>query len=131
MPMTLQHALIIDDEPSNAMVLEQLLAEQGFSTTSLTDPRLLEHTLSSGTVYAVIFVDLEMPGLDGYAVLKRLQAAPYLQATRKVACTVHLSEIHMAHERGFDGFLGKPLDADRFPQQLARIVAGQGVWETF
>jgi two-component system cell cycle response regulator DivK len=125
------HALIIDDKPSNVKVLIQLLTEENISNTSLTDPNLLERTLQAGTLFDVIFVDLEMPGLDGYSVLTRLQAAPHLQSARIVACTVHLSEMHEARERGFAGFLGKPLDADRFPQQLAQILRGEGVWEAF
>jgi two-component system cell cycle response regulator DivK len=29
----------------------------------------------------------------------------------------------------FDGFLGKPLDPDRFPDQIRRILNGESVWE--
>ncbi len=32
-------------------------------------------------------------------------------------------------DMGFDGFLGKPLDNARFPDQLARILRGEPVWE--
>jgi two-component system cell cycle response regulator DivK len=34
-----------------------------------------------------------------------------------------------AKNSGFDGFLGKPLDPDRFPDQIRRILAGESVWE--
>jgi two-component system cell cycle response regulator DivK len=34
-----------------------------------------------------------------------------------------------AQEAGFDGFLGKPLDPDRFPDQIGHILAGMPVWE--
>jgi two-component system cell cycle response regulator DivK len=34
-----------------------------------------------------------------------------------------------ARTAGFDGFLGKPLDPDRFPDQVHRILAGDAVWE--
>jgi two-component system cell cycle response regulator DivK len=34
-----------------------------------------------------------------------------------------------AQDSGFDGFLGKPLDPDRFPDQIRRILAGESVWE--
>jgi len=30
---------------------------------------------------------------------------------------------------GFDGFIGKPLDPDRFPEQISRLLSGQPVWE--
>jgi two-component system cell cycle response regulator DivK len=34
-----------------------------------------------------------------------------------------------ARAAGFDGFLGKPLDPDRFPDQIQKILNGQPVWE--
>lgn len=46
-----------------------------------------------------------------------------------VAYSVHVSEIEIARRAGFDGFLGKPLDADRFSDQLRRILSGEQVWE--
>jgi two-component system, cell cycle response regulator DivK len=37
--------------------------------------------------------------------------------------------MNKAKSSGFDGFLGKPLDPDRFPDQIRRILAGEPVWE--
>ena len=34
-----------------------------------------------------------------------------------------------ASKSGFDGFMGKPLDPDRFPEQIKRLLAGEQVWE--
>jgi two-component system, cell cycle response regulator DivK len=34
-----------------------------------------------------------------------------------------------AREAGFDGFLSKPIDVDRFPEQIGRILAGEAIWE--
>ena len=38
-------------------------------------------------------------------------------------------QMRKARESGFDGFLGKPLDPDRFPDQIRRILNGEKVWE--
>jgi len=48
-----------------------------------------------------------------------------------VAVTAYASQKQMKKslKAGFDGFLGKPLDADRFPEQVRRIIAGEQVWE--
>ena len=48
-----------------------------------------------------------------------------------VAVTAYASDEQMDRARtaGFDGFLGKPLDPDRFPLQIRRVLAGEEVWE--
>lgn len=123
-------ALIIDDNAKNVSVLARLLANEGMSSVQVIDPTQLDAVLKQANQFRVVFLDLEMPGLNGFQVLDQLKADQRFQTTPVVAYTVHVSEIHEAHQHGFDGFLGKPLDADRFPQQLSRILSGEPVWET-
>jgi two-component system, cell cycle response regulator DivK len=126
--MSQPHALIIDDNAQNLKVLAQLLSKQGASCTEILDPRTLLNTLPILVGHIdVVFLDLEMPGLDGYNVKELLRT--YLGDTPIIAYTVHVSEIHVVKQLGFDGFLGKPLDTSRFPNQLARILSGESVWE--
>ncbi len=75
---------------------------------------------------SVVFLDLEMPGVDGYSVKDYLREQ--LPGVPIIAYTVHVSEINVVQQLGFDGFLGKPLDSSRFPDQLARILRGESVW---
>jgi two-component system cell cycle response regulator DivK len=37
--------------------------------------------------------------------------------------------MNRARAAGFNGFIGKPLDPDRFPDQVRRLLAGEPVWE--
>ena len=124
------HALIIDDNVKNLNVLARLLSEQDVTSTQVTNPKTLDMTLSAVGKIDVVFLDLEMPGLDGFGVLQKLKSDARFQNVPVVAYTVHVSEINMAHERGFDSFVGKPIDPDRFPDQLARILRHEPVWET-
>lgn len=125
--MSQTHALVIDDNAQNRRVLVQLLAKQGVDAIEVPDSRKLSSSIPSLGPVDVVFVDLEMPGLDGFDVKNLLRA--HLGATPIVAYTVHVSEMNVVRKSGFDGFIGKPVDNSRFPDQLARILNGQQVWD--
>jgi CheY-like chemotaxis protein len=125
--MTQPHALVIDDNPLNLQVLTQLLAKNGVTSTEVSKPENLETMLPTLEQVNVVFLDLEMPGLDGFAAKDLLRAQ--LGNTPIVAYTVHVSEMNTVQKAGFDGFLGKPIDSSRFPDQLSRILNGRGVWD--
>ena len=63
--------------------------------------------------------------------MRKIRSADHLKEIPIVAVTEEASEDQMrkARESGFDGFLGKPLDPDRFPDQIRRILSGEKVWE--
>lgn len=128
--MSEKHALIIDDNASNMNVLVRLLDKQEVSSTKVIDPKQLKNALQSIGHVDVVFLDLEMPMIDGFQVFDQLKSDTRFDNTPIIAYTVHVSELNEAHKYGFDGFLGKPLDSDRFPGQLRRIFNGEGVWET-
>ncbi len=122
------HALIVDDHRSNASVLALLLEQAGVTCDWISDPSEIEEALAGNPPFNVVFLDLEFPTSDGLALLPHLRALPGLAGAPFIAYSVHTSEIDTARRAGFDGFLGKPLDAVRFPQQLHRILAGEPVW---
>lgn len=125
--MSQLNALVIDDNAQNRKVLAQLLSKQGVSCTEISDPRKIANMLPTLEQVDVVFLDLEMPGLDGYKVKNLLKS--HLGATPIIAYTVHVSEMNVTLKQGFDGFIGKPIDPSRFPDQLARILRHEAVWE--
>ena len=125
--MSQKHALIVDDNVQNVKVLVQLLTKQGVACTEVSDSNKLDDVLSGEQHVDVAFLDLEMPGLDGYKVKDMVRSG--MGDIPIIAYTVHVSEINTVRQAGFDGFLSKPLDNVRFPDQLARILRGESVWE--
>ncbi|GIK64888.1 MAG: hypothetical protein BroJett018_26820 [Chloroflexota bacterium] len=123
-------AMVIDDNAKNLQILAKMLAAEGAETIEVPRPIMLEPMLEEIEALDVIFLDLEMPGLNGYEVLEIIKANPRFDQVPVVAYTVHVSEITVAHQLGFHSFLGKPLNMEKFPDQLARILAGEHVWET-
>ncbi|NPV68819.1 MAG: response regulator, partial [Anaerolineae bacterium] len=79
----------------------------------------------------LVLMDIRLPYEDGYQALEKIRAHHRLQNTLVVAVTAETSEEQMkrAQQAGFDGFLGKPLDPDRFPNQIRCILSGEPVWE--
>ena len=126
--MATLHALIIDDDAYSIHVMERLLDQEDISYTAVADPTRLEGILQTLDTVDIVFLDLEMPKLDGYEVLAMLKT--HLTASVPiVACTVHTAEINNTRRKGFFSFVAKPLDLDRFSDQLHRILNGHPVWE--
>lgn len=123
------HALIIDDNPTDADVLRALLARLGLTYDVVIDSRKLPDVLPDLTVPDFIFLDLEMPGINGYQVLDALRAAPDYANVPVIAYTAHSAEMPYAREAGFHSFLGKPLRGASFQDQLERIINNIPVWE--
>jgi two-component system, cell cycle response regulator DivK len=123
-----RHALVIDDNANNLEVLSSLLAGQGISCSTFNDPTIASAELQSLPKVDLVFCDLEMPKVDGYEMLRLLRAR-FGKSVPILTYSAHHSEIDVARRMGFDGFLGKPLDADRFPTLINRILNGQSVWE--
>jgi len=127
--MTQPHALIIDDNSKNLGVLSRMLAKQGVTCTEMQNPAQLEAFMADTPHIDVAFIDLELPNISGYEILNLLRSDERFDNVPLVAYTVHVSEINTALKEGFHSFLGKPLDATRFPDQLQRILRGEQVWE--
>ena len=125
--MTTVRALVVDDNSQNLRVLTQLLSKNGLECFEVSDPKAVRGLLPSLNRVDVVFLDLEMPGLDGFKVKDLLRES--LGSTPIIACTVHVSEMDVVRDAGFDGFLGKPIDRVRFPELLGRILRGEHVWE--
>ena len=120
-------ALIIDDNRSNILVLEQLLGIENIPVVKLSATANLVADLDAIRNVEVVFLDLEMPVVDGYEALRLIKAHPNFKTAKVIAYSVHVSELNNAFDVGFDGFLGKPLSAEDFPSQLSRILRGEKV----
>ena len=121
-------ALIIDDNKTNLQIIGNLLEREGLDHIDLLDSRKTASTIQTIDNLTIVFLDLEMPGLNGYDVLSLFQADARFHSVPVVAYTVHVSETSEAFNRGFHSFLAKPLDPDEFPAQLASILGGQRIW---
>ncbi len=124
--------LVVEDNPANFALTARLLAYTGVKHPEwkTTGWGVVEYAEQMGRI-DLILMDLRLPVEDGYAALKQIRAHPGLSDTLVVPLTAmgSVSEMEKAREAGFDGFLAKPLDARRFPDQIRRILRGEPVWD--
>jgi two-component system cell cycle response regulator DivK len=124
--------LVVEDNVPNFVLIARMLAFMGVQRcewkTSGWQVVQFADTLPR---IDLILMDIRLPYEDGYQALQKVRASPRLKNTLVVAVTAEASDEQMtkAKNAGFDGFLGKPLDPDRFPEQIKRILSGQPVWE--
>ncbi len=115
------HCLIVDDSPTLRRILRQMLERIGLGTAEAENGvRALEHCRER--MPDVIFLDWNMPEMDGLAFLRALRREP--DGTRPVVifCTTmdDIAHIEQALEAGADEYMIKPFD-----QELVRLKLQQ------
>ena len=126
------HILVVEDNVSNFVLIARLLAFMGVQKCEwkTTGWGVVDFANTMPRV-DLILMDLRLPHEDGYDALRQIRADDRLKKTLVIVVTAHGStaEMQRAREAGFDGFLSKPLDADRFPEQIRQILNGEQVWD--
>jgi two-component system cell cycle response regulator DivK len=124
--------LVVEDNFQNFVLITRLLAFLGVNDCEwkASGWQVIEFAESLPEI-DLILMDIFLPEEDGYQVLDRMRSHPRFKDTLIVAVTADASASNMerARQSGFDGFIGKPLDPDRFPKQIRRVLQGDAVWE--
>lgn len=127
--------VVIEDNADNLFIIVEMLREDvGVKyCNARASGRQLFKLLETQPKLPVdlILLDIQIPYEDGYTVLHQIRAAQDIHQPKVIAVTANVmpQDVKRAQEAGFDGFIGKPLDADRFPEQICRILRGESVWE--
>ena len=119
--------LIVEDSPDNMKLVATILRLKGHVVRELVDGTGLLDALAAERPDLVL-MDIQLPGRDGFALLEEIRRSPW-PTLRVVALTAHAmsGDRDRALEAGFDGHITKPIDVRRFPDQVARAVAGEEV----
>jgi two-component system cell cycle response regulator DivK len=123
--------LVVEDNVANFVLIARMLGYMGIHCEWKTSGYEVVEYADTLPRLDLILLDIRLPYEDGYAALKKIRSSNRLKSARVVAVTAEASMEQMARAReaGFDGFLGKPLDPDHFPEQIRRILMGEPVWE--
>lgn len=110
--------LVVDDEPNIIEFLRVGLGYEGYDVTTVADGREGLRRASEGS-FALVILDVMLPGLDGFEVCRRLRATsdvPVLMLTAKDEVSDRVAGLDL----GADDYLTKPFS---FIELLARVRA--------
>jgi two-component system, cell cycle response regulator DivK len=128
--------LIVDDNPDNLKLTQILLELEGYEVVTAQDA---EQALSvlAGWRPDLILMDIQLPGMDGLELTRRLRKTPGMSDIKIVALTAYAmkGDEESARAAGCDGYIAKPIDTRTFPTvvqgflqacRLPPAVAGSG-----
>ncbi len=123
--------LVVEDNVSNFVLMARMLGFLGIHCEWKTSGYEVVEYADTLPQLDMVLMDIRLPYEDGYSALRKFRQSIRLKSVPVIAVTAEgtQEELNKARMAGFNGFIGKPLDPDRFPDQIQRILADKPVWE--
>jgi CheY-like chemotaxis protein len=122
--------LLVEDNEVNQQVATELLESEGAKVALASNGAEAIRVLTEGDQpppFDVVFMDLQMPEMDGFTATRLVRAQPHLQELPIIAMTAHVmaDEVQRCLEAGMNDHVGKPIDPPAFFATLARWARAQ------
>jgi CheY-like chemotaxis protein len=117
------NVLVAEDNPVNRELLRELLEARGYIVTEAPDGqetlRMIEQAHPD-----ILLMDIGMPILDGFAVMRKIRENPSLAKLRVLAVTAYAmqGDRESILNAGFDGYLSKPINARDLANEFERLL---------
>ena len=116
--------LIIEDNDKNLKLVRDVLRFNDYETAEAM-------TAEDGLVLArsqhpaLILLDIQLPGMDGFAALRQLRADPITKSISVMAVTASAMEQDRQKilKAGFDGYMTKPINVKKFTEEIRTVLA--------
>lgn len=115
--------LVVDDNPTNKKLLSFVLASSGYHVRTAADAKealaALQHEAPR-----IILLDLQLPGIDGLELTRRLKADPRTRDILIVAVTAYAmkGDEQKARDAGCDAYVTKPINTRTLPRTVAALL---------
>ena len=115
--------LVVDDNPANAALITFLLSANGYEVRRAADADEAVAILE-GFRPLLIMMDLQLPGMDGLELTRRLKADDRTRAIVIVALTAYAmkGDEQRARAAGCDGYITKPIDTRTLPGVVSEYI---------
>jgi CheY-like chemotaxis protein len=122
--MTQPHVLVVDDQPLNLYLLSFLLSAHGYDVATAADAHETVAAIARQRP-ALILMDMQMPGIDGFELTGRLKADAATADIPIVAVTSFAmsGDKERALAAGCNGYIPKPIDTRSLPGEVAGYLS--------
>lgn len=118
---TLESILIIDDDIPLTKVLREELTLVGYNVEVINDSSEVLKRLNN-EFYDLILLDLKMPEVDGFEILKELKAKNYPGKIIVMTAYADVENAVLSRKLGADDFLPKPYDLDELLITIQKVL---------
>jgi CheY-like chemotaxis protein len=115
--------LLVDDNPANLKLARVLLTTEGYEVRVASDAEEALKVLDDFEPQ-IILMDVQLPGMDGLELTRRLKADPHRRGIVIIALTACAmkGDEEKARAAGADGYLSKPVDTRTLPASIASYL---------
>lgn len=117
--------LIVDDNTTNLKLVTYLMKAQGYDVTTATDAEAALAAIQTARP-RLILMDLQLPGIDGLELTRRLKGDPSTRDIIIIAVTAYAmkGDQERALAAGCDDYVTKPIDTRALPDTIAKHLRG-------
>jgi two-component system, sensor histidine kinase and response regulator len=120
-----RRALVVDDNETNRAILEKQLSSWGVRTKAVEGgPEALEELRSTSEPYDLAVLDMQMPGMDGMELARRIKADHSFSPIRLVLLTSMGRRDEEASQSGIQAYLTKPVRQSELYDALVTVMSG-------
>ncbi len=121
-----ERILIVDDNPTNLKLVTFLMQQSGYDVTTAADA---DDAMASIRTRPpdLILMDVQLPGIDGLELTRRLKTDPATQSILIIAVTAYAmkGDQDKALSVGCDDYVTKPIDTKQLPLTVAKHLAAR------
>jgi len=120
-----ERVLIVDDNPTNLKLVAYLVKASGYEVDTAPDADAAVAAIAAHRP-RVILMDLQLPGIDGIELTRRLKADAATRDIAIIAVTAYAmkGDREKAMAAGCDDYVTKPIDTRALPELIARYAKG-------
>ncbi|MBN1372951.1 MAG: response regulator [Anaerolineaceae bacterium] len=113
----------VEDNPDNRLLVRRLLTAFGYQVVEAENASQALEVLKT-TQPDLILMDINMPDMDGYTLTIQLKSRPELMDVPIIAITANAmrGDRERTLDAGCDGYIEKPIDIDKFIDQIERFL---------